>query len=192
MGDSWSFGPPARKKRRGRRKAMIVGATLGVAMFSLVAVAQWITVSPRAGAKGYAKSSGLTTAFIDTVDVSASLTGDFSPFFGAGDCASDRSQCGDVSLQFSSTSPFPIHLSQVTFDVTTNFGPGNAACGVGIYPVDAVQALDITVPAGSQATPGQSSVVTFNGLVGMGPSAPETCADQVWFVPISGLIGTRA
>jgi hypothetical protein len=175
------------------RKALSVIAIVAVFGMLGMAVAQWtVTVTHQPGSKGYAKSAGLPRAFIDTVDISASLTGDFRPLEGVAQCSDDQSQCGSVNLKFSSTSPFPIHLSSVSFDVSQNFGPGNAACGVGIFPADATQALNVTVPAGSVATPGQSSTVVIPGIVAMASGAPESCADQVWFAPISGLTGNRA
>jgi hypothetical protein len=64
--------------------------------------------------------------------------------------------------------------------------PSDQACGVGIYPVDAVQPLNVNVPAN-----GQSTTVVLDGIIGMASIAPESCANTVFEVPIVSLVGNR-
>jgi hypothetical protein len=60
-------------------------------------------------------------------------------------------------VKFSSTSPYVIHLSSITFAGAALNQP-SPACGVGIFTEDRTQTLDVNVPA-----KGQSAVVTFPG-----------------------------
>jgi hypothetical protein len=160
---------------------------MAIFMAASMAWATWTTtINPHATAKGYAKSGGLPTAFVTTVDVSASVVGDFIPYEGVGDCAAARAQCGDLSVRFSSSSPFAIHLSSVTFGGGPFPAGDPLGCAVGIFAADRTQAVDVTIPAS-----GQSGTVVLDGLLYMNPVAPEACAGQVFEAPITALSGTR-
>lgn len=111
---TFAYGPQVRP-RRARRRALTVAAALAMFLVASVAFGQWpVTVSPQAGSKGYGKAQGLPTAFLDTIDVSAEVTG--SGLVGPDDAnAGCPASCGDLLIKWSSTSPFVIHVSSVTF-----------------------------------------------------------------------------
>jgi hypothetical protein len=179
MSNKWQFPKVETRRswaRRGIKRHRILSFTTSFLLFASlgIAAASWTaTIGPAASAKGYGKSKGLPTAFIDTVNVSASLTGTLDP-----------DTAGNVSIQFSSSSPFAIHLSGMAFAGGTY---GDPVCGVTIFnSADRTQPLDVTLPAN-----GTSSVITFPNILDMAAGAPESCANTVFEIPVSDLVGTR-
>jgi len=161
---------------------MIVGAALGVAMFATVALAQWVHVQATANAKGYGKSVGLANAFLDTVDASADLApGSYvAPDEGTG-CPAGVNNCGDVVVRFTSTSPFAIHVSSITLG-----NPSGTCVGLSPYVPGGTFAVSVNVPAN-----GSSSSELLTDAITMPSNAPESCANTVFEIPISGITGNK-
>jgi hypothetical protein len=180
----FAFGPKDRPKkghRRAKVRGLVIGATFAVVAFTMIAAAQWgANVQPSPNSKGYGKSSALANVFVDSVDISASLVGDFSPDEGNVGCPAS---CGDLSVKLTNTHPsLTVHLSSITFA-----GAGNPAiCQVGIFPASQTQTINVTLAPGAQ-----SATLVFPDVLHMGATAPESCANTVFEIPITGLVGNR-
>lgn len=170
-----------KKEGKGRRKAMTIAATLAAFTVASIAWAQWgAIINPHADAKGYGKSAGLGTAFLNTLDATADLApGSYvSPDENSVGCP-PNGPCGDIALKFTSTSPFVIHVSQVTL------GPPSGSCvslsGGPSFPVS------IDVPANGAAP----TAFIADALYMVG-TAPESCASQTFTLQVTGLTAARA
>jgi hypothetical protein len=181
--DSWKVKtatPPPPPKPKRRRRMMITGLLTGLCTIAGFAFAWTVSVQPANNAAGYGKSGNLPTVTISTVDVSASLTGDIYPNTSGTGCATPAN-CGSISVKFHNPYSQPIHLDSLTF-APGPYGPAN--CNVVQY-APFQKSIDVTVPAG-----GDSTTLVLPGLLSMDANAPDSCANTVFTIPITGLTGS--